>query len=298
MKKLHRLAYLLALIPLLVACPDDSSSSEDTMMGVDSSATDTTESDGGADTQTGTDTITDPNALAYDDFPAAASSGLCSLVFTCCSAEEIEAIANIPNLSEELCAALIASDLEDEDQAAAIQAGRLLYDPILAKTCVDTTTAATCEGVPEVLENLEAVPACATFISPGVELGGDCETDSECIGDSHCVGSLDNGNAAGTCTARPGDGEACDLIPKCIEGFHCEADVCVADVALGQSCEGANVCVEGAFCKGFAASPDVGTCASTGAVADGEACEDDIECMSGSCADSLCEAAEIACNEE
>lgn len=86
-----------------------------------------------------------------------------------------------------------------------IDAGRIVYDGIAARACVDAL-AVTCGGFDQVLVG---DANCQTALRGTVALGGSCAFDEDCAGDGRCVLGA---SCPGTCHAAPTIGEPCDAL--------------------------------------------------------------------------------------
>jgi hypothetical protein len=171
----------------------------------------------------------------------------------------------------------------------AIEAGRLIYDPVQAAACAELSVGG-CEdieafafGVGQPQSGFLQSSVCEGVVTGTVALGDACHANSQLYA-SECVEGFCSSDACpGTCTAysevndscdgsssacdpataycdaeqcQPlsGVGEPCDGLLPCAPGLTCwtgiDSSACVMPVAAGQPCEAAtDLCVAGAICR-------------------------------------------------
>lgn len=208
--------------------------------------------------------------VPIEELPRAWSESLCSVVDEC-----IGPLADL-FLGETDCVTTFQYGFEDgalADLEAAIDAGRVVYDPGKAGDCLAAIEAAGCDA----LDNPQP-DICAEAIEGTVEVGGDCSLGFECVGHAFCDRSA--GTCPGTCTdPRPAGGD-CGDDAHCRAGLVCseETSRCVAPSGAGAGCEqGEPPCRSGLVCIGAdeeAGTP--GTCRTLDEVlvaAEGESCD-------------------------
>lgn len=204
---------------------------------------------------------------------------------------------------------------------AAIDAGRLVYDPLRAAECAALSVGG-CDaieafafGVGDPQSGFLRSDACVGVVVGAVQLGQPCHADSqryanecgegfcstntcpgECTAYSEIDGPCDGTsskcdpaaaycNAQNECSPWPALGEVCSAA-DCAPGLACRSDgdsgSCVAPVPVGDDCDAAlDVCVEGALCY-------EGECVTE--VPLGEPCEGDAQCSTSGYCNETCQA--------
>jgi hypothetical protein len=163
------------------------------------------------------------------------------------------------------------------DFSAAMEAGRLGFDPYLADGCRRTWAALGC--LDYLKGSIDPVFACAyAVLPPQLSPGAPCDSDLECV-DGWCATS--GPVCPGTCAARLGAGEPCPGSDACQAGFVCAAGTCQSPttVALGDPCDGwAALCPDGAACA-WDEGAGQSFCRAVGAA--GSPCSNAAECGAG-----------------
>lgn len=175
---------------------------------------------------------------------------------------------------------------------AAVEAGRLSYDPVKAKACAALTVGAC--GNTEALsygtrpQNLQGT-ACVGVVSGTLELGDECHPDSTNYADECAQGFCAPTACPSTCTAYAGAEEDCDGLTSICDPttLFCNAqNSCQPFVAPGQPCPGRNECTPGDVCHGI--DDQTYLCTTPVAVgedcdATGDVCADRAVCFDGKC---------------
>jgi hypothetical protein len=143
----------------------------------------------------------------------------------------------------------IYTDLEiDKDLVAAVDAGKVHYDPDKARECL-ASVSGSCERNQVNLGENNA--ACDETFSGTVGAGGQCAIDEECLSQNCDVPSCPDACCQGTCvgdapTPRPKVGESCAMTFSCSDSF-CDTTtmICTAYRALGEACTTTSQCAQG-----------------------------------------------------
>ncbi|MHB8418599.1 MAG: hypothetical protein ACYDCL_11015 [Myxococcales bacterium] len=165
----------------------------------------------------------------------------------------------------------------------ALDAGRLGFDPALARDCVAQRWPLACAAAGLVPI---APAACEAAFAGLVAPGGACWLDLEC----DAGGCLRDGGCPGRCGAAPPPGpgvagDPCDASRPCAAGLSCALGWCWGGAALGSPCASEHDCAPGAYCS----TVQGGTCRSQrGACA---SCDENLaavqDAWSGQCAPGL-----------
>lgn len=177
----------------------------------------------------------------------------------------------VSRTSEELLATVFDGAL------AAVEAGRLLYDPAGLEACLGAIEALACDvlshGLPE---------ECAAVLIGNVAIGADCSGHLECGATAFCQVGVD---CMPRCARRRPAGESCEEARQCQEGLVCEDGACTELAPEGAECggEGGALCELGLECL-VPAPGGSGRCTDPGDLTGfGETCEPDL----AHCADGL-----------
>ena len=261
----------------------NSSTSSGTVSGTTGTATSTS---GSGSTTGGTTGALTPSAFAQG-----LNQAYCNFLLTC---------EDYASYVSGLCPNVTLYDPGDAE--AAVDAGRVTFNPAQAATCLDNFADAGCSTLTlETVYTDTCVPALSGRLpfdagcyanadcqslscsfdgcTPGVcspisEVGEPCECSTAGCGACDPAGSLSCVN--GVCVAPVGLGQTCDgTTGPCGAGLGCINDTCAnIPVALGSPCtvdEGQ--CVSGSYCLA-AAGMTTGTCVAT--VAAGQPCAQDL----------------------
>ncbi len=179
------------------------------------------------------------------------------------------------------CRALANTDDDLAEARNAVDGGRVSFDGAAARECLDAVREQlTCNvgefggfGTPE---------SCDRVTTGLVELGGDCFDETECAGDAECIGE-DTGQSCspGTCVqadpepARVGEGGDCSAA-ECQDGLFCLREgldaTCTARAGEGEECQGLGSCVDGFACD----APFLGVGSCIDPAARGEQCNQEL----------------------
>jgi len=270
-----------------------------------------------ADATAGSDAGTDPGSDAAGDaatvtipatgpldvslYSAAVAEAICSKVIAC----ECSWIGNHLCEYDDICATSYVdcteqvSDRYELVVALQQRTPEVVYDPNLARACVDYINTANCNDVDYHNECLRAWPGT-------VPLGSDCTTSIQCEGyrentDIYCDGqcrlyepyaSQPGAACSGTClfdaeleymwcvTDMDATGtETCYVH----DGYRCYAGTCVPLGELGDPCSGEYQCVSGAACIESVCSPPLAPGDSCWLTSGDNPCETGYYCSPGSC---------------
>ena len=141
---------------------------------------------------------------------------------------------------------------------AAVEAGRLEYDPVQAEACAALSVGG-CEDIEAFAYSVESIPqagwlqsnVCEGVVSGLVPLGGSCHADSTDYAYECAEGYCTTETCPGTCTAYASLGGDCELEPKACDRrvAYCNSEGdCQAFVEPGGSCDNAQ-CTPGDFCR-------------------------------------------------
>lgn len=215
--------------------------------------------------------------LALDDYGDARRTAECERLTRCglFSAEDACERSLLPALRR--------------DMHAAIDAGKIAYDGVAAKSCLEAIAVQSCDATSA--DARITPPACARVFSGRVADGDTCAFDTECASGS-CDAPDCRLEECCTGTCRPTIalaplGAPCNRDADCVDGF-CGADQrCHARVAARETCSRDEECEFDLACIG-ATDLDLGRCRDMPLV--GEACpymrcaEIGVACMEGNCA--------------
>jgi hypothetical protein len=197
--------------------------------------------------------------VAVDSFPANAAEAYCTQVYACCSATET-ADAGALGPTRAVCINNLTAQLDGKtgllksEQAA----GRLMYHPDIASTCVKKLAALKCQDLKVAAT---ATPAeCNTYVEPKVAVGRACALSESCVGSWCSGGSV---SQDGTCTPFIAEGQSCTS-GQCASGTYCDGThTCVKPKADGAACTTNQECTTGG-CNDKNPDGGVGTCGLKG----------------------------------
>jgi len=120
-------------------------------------------------------------------------------------------------------------------------------------------------------------------------LGGTCalggnEGDS-CASEADCEPAMHCDETQGTCVPDSPEDGPCTVASDCVAGLYCVNDVCDPQAPEGTPCTADSECQDNLHCD-VTCTPDV---------ADGGACDETGDCVSGNCNNSLCCASGKTC---
>lgn len=172
--------------------------------------------------------------------------------------------------THEICTAYFRTPDEDNLHAA-IEAGRIRYDPGSAVACVAALAALPCDETSR--EVRSPIEACERMLQGAQKVGDLCSFDQEC-GSGSCdaplcpVGTCCSGTCVATRTAAAGD--PCTTDEQCAgEAFCSREGTCTPLAARGQPCRIDAHCEPGLACTGATDLQD-GACRALGLL--GESC--------------------------
>ncbi len=201
----------------------------------------------------------DVRGLTFETFGAAGLDARCSYLVRC---------GEFPD--PPTCVAYFRSSV-DAELAAALDAGKVVYDREQAQHCVDEQAAASCD-----LTRREArvAGACTKVFTGKVKDGDECAFDAECASHDCDVPSCTRDTCCpGTCkpTQRPSEIDgACEVNAHCVADTYCGKDhLCHALAAMGNPCDDDSQCDYGLGCIG-ATDLQSGTCRTMPLI--GESC--------------------------
>lgn len=166
------------------------------------------------------------SAPSIDQVDAALVGAFCSWITRCGSGPN-----GLSFSSSTACASFFASQLDNDEEVAAVKAGTMTYDAASAGKCIAAISALACDatlkGTPD--------PSCDTTFVGTVELGQAC-MNKECKPELVCVTDNEKSGCAGVCVQRVVSGASCEGAELC----PAEMKTCNAD---------SNPCVSGDSCK-------------------------------------------------
>jgi hypothetical protein len=167
------------------------------------------------------------------DFGEQAARTTCDKVYECCMPMEAELAMHMRygggratcGSKSEAAMGFWAAVIGQEQER-----GRLAYDARLARRCLESFAAATCEGH----KRGEALDGCDRFITPKTAPGAPCSASESCLGGA-CVGQSEGKD--GVCRAFASEGGSCADGP-CAKGLYCDGNgkICRSKLADGAAC--------------------------------------------------------------
>ncbi|MBL8955157.1 MAG: hypothetical protein JNK82_30550, partial [Myxococcaceae bacterium] len=157
-------------------------------------------------------------SITLDDMPAEASKVLCTKAYECCT--PMEASKNQQYGPDQAsCETKVRSglDLIKNFTAQGETKGRVTYDGVQMKACLDVYAKKTCAELKRSAGDMLA--ECTGAFEPQVAVGGVCNLDTECISSACQGGSI---NVEGVCKARVAAGADCEEA-SCIESAYCRS---------------------------------------------------------------------------
>lgn len=176
---------------------------------------------------TAADAGTEPTAdagAAHTDHTAMAKGAvqeLCRFMYGCFNDSRLMqafmALSGGANPMQVDCDTEVTDDTEIvEHLAAAMEAGRIVVDPVAFAACMATAECRTALN-----DGARGLP-CAEAVTGTVVAGGGCFIDGECAGDGQTHRCSAEGAQCGSCVALLAPGEACEDGGECQPGFSCE----------------------------------------------------------------------------
>jgi len=176
---------------------------------------------------------------------------------------------------------------------AAVEAGRLVYDPIAAEACA-ALSVGDCDDIEAFAFGVSGGfiqgSACQGVLKGAVALDGACQSQSTRYASECADGFCTNDVCPGSCVSFSADGQACDGITTACDpaaSFCNPSKKCQAYVPRGQACSLVLPCVPGDRCH-IPTDSGTGTCVEV--VERGETCDDALDqCAKGSvCYEQKC----------
>jgi hypothetical protein len=184
--------------------------------------------------------------LPFIDFEQARRTATCSRLVRCGLFDDVSS-----------CEISFRKD-DTRNERAAIDAGKLVYDPIAAARCVQAIANQSCDTTDRSVR--DALPDCANVLLGTVADGAECGFDAECIS-GHCNRGPCPRTACctGTCAeTRPpsGLGEHCINDTNCQLGMFCGRDLtCHLRGGVESRCDDDMECEPGLGCTGAGLEP-------------------------------------------
>ena len=181
---------------------------------------------------------------------------ICQKAYSCCTADQLSS-NDAAGKSEAECRTKTTENFTNYLQGVQYSqtAKRARFEQSKADACLATIRSSDCATL-NMTNHLGGVPGCELFTSPLVAVGGQCSNDYECI-DSYCkIPGPDEPAAPGVCTVGAAAGQSC-ATAHCAEGLVCDPlpvtgnatdpadDICVAPAANGAACDDGYQCVSG-----------------------------------------------------
>ncbi|HEY0708680.1 MAG TPA: hypothetical protein VGG33_17865 [Polyangia bacterium] len=181
--------------------------------------------DGGSwtvvDARGGLDTGPAEGRANVGDFGERYAGLSCKKAFACCPATSLALIAETEQDCLEVLAAQGFADELNFRFNGEIQAGYIVYDPVLAKRCLSDFAALSCEALRAPGEGLFDIPSCRNAFRPTRRAGETCNEDFACV-NGWC--DLDTG---GICAEPALVGASCDSHAQCTSRECSDLGVCV-----------------------------------------------------------------------
>jgi len=170
--------------------------------------------------------------IAIDDLEPALVNAYCNLYVNCGLLED-----------QATCRSLDVDVDIDADLLAAVEAGKVKYDPQKARECL-SGLGASCERGAATTSS----EACDQTFTGTVAGGGQCAIDEECVSRQCDVPACPDACCQGTCTGdaptpRPHAGESCATNSQCVDSY-CDIDTttCTAYKPIGEACTSTTQC--------------------------------------------------------
>jgi hypothetical protein len=179
--------------------------------------------------------------------PKALAESICPAAYNCCATDQLMSndqagtdVATCETKTEAAFKAHVGNITASEKK------GRVVYDGLKVQACVQFLKSASCADL-TMTGHFTGLPACSSFITPLIPVGGDCSQDFECI-DSFCDRTGVADGQDGKCRTFGKDGEACSADLHCASTLICDGtNHCVAKPADGPA--PANACFYSSACN-------------------------------------------------
>jgi len=172
-------------------------------------------------------------------------------------------------------------EMEFDEMARSVNAGRLLYDAALAGKCMQSIRNADCTMIENIFEGLDE--ECQDVFTGLVVLDGDCYRGDECAAGLYCDESVSE--CPGQCQSYLGLGDSCfggDCDPD-VAGCDWQQGICATLAGSGQICDNVD-CEAGLVCDYNSdpavcldPAPEGSSCTSS------RGCDGGLQCLNGKC---------------
>jgi len=201
------------------------------------------------------------------------------------------------------CRAQASTDDDLAEAQNAVDGGRVSFDGAVAQECLDALRGQISCNVGE-FGGFGTPEACDDVVTGLVELGGECFDDDECAGDAACNGANTGSScSAGTCVqtdpepARVGAGGDCGEA-LCQDGLFCLREgldaTCTELAGEGEECQGLGSCVDGFACD---APFGIGVGSCIDPAARGEQCDQELGFVACELLTDVCDPVSGVCIE-
>jgi hypothetical protein len=190
------------------------------------------------------------SAVPFTRFIAMYAEVLCHRIYACCDATEQDQIEDGHFEEATGCTAYYATHLATQvfnRMIPLVDSGRVLYDPLLAASCLEAYREVSCS------QGIEArmLEGCERIFTGQVAAYQACTLEVECVPGTECV--LPQGEQEGTCVPTLGVGQVClpGQVPACGVGLYCDSlsHVCAPKKAAGEGCSLHAECQAGMRCE-------------------------------------------------
>jgi hypothetical protein len=193
------------------------------------------------------------DAIPIDKTAKDFADAICPKAYSCCTAEQLMG-NDAAGTSEAECKMKTTESftglLQGLQNSQSAKRSQFQQDKVDA--CLQTIRTSDCATL-NMTNHLSGVPGCDVFATPLVAVGGRCDNDYECI-NSYCKVPQDpDPPGPGVCTAGATAGQPC-VTDQCAAGLTCDPlplvgdssdDICVAPAANGAACTDPYQCVSG-----------------------------------------------------
>jgi hypothetical protein len=203
------------------------------------------------------------------------------------------------------CRTNLGANLRSDAIIEAVKAGKITYDGIKARECVDAMAANTCERT-RAFTHRDAPLTCDAVFSGTVSDNSACFINEECVSRVCNIPSCNMACCPGTCVGntppgRPAIGQPCTQYDRCVDGYCPPApnNVCTGFKPAGLVCGSSEECMPGLSCLPSggtdptmmtcrAPKPTLGVCSLTAECADlADTCRGGV-CQTGGLTGTVC----------
>jgi hypothetical protein len=149
------------------------------------------------------------------------AKAICPKAWSCCNANQL--INNKQAGTDETSCEKLTDDALQKSVLGikdSQKKGRSMYDGAKVEACAAFIRGATCDEL-DVTPHVSGLPACGSFATPLVAVGGACANDWECI-DGFCDRTGVASGADGACHARVTVGQSCANASACETALACD----------------------------------------------------------------------------